>query len=142
MGILTIQDLNRNGMTSPDDLQLAGIIPTLADGVRASPGAPLRLHYRAQLVERNGIDLPSSRVGGGGSVGAAAPPPAVHTRQQVDWGGASVHPALQIASAPRVGIDGEGLFCLVAVELDTRGQQTLVWLVSNIPGETMGVGPV
>lgn len=49
-------------------------------------------------------------------------------------------PLPQAQAPPRVDIDGEGVFTLVAVSLGSRGTQTLVWCVCNIPDFEFGLG--
>ncbi|PRW18385.1 CEN 1 [Chlorella sorokiniana] len=46
----------------------------------------------------------------------------------------------QLQAPPRIDLDGEGLFCLMAVCLAGSEQQELCWCVSNVPDYEFGLG--
>ena len=49
-------------------------------------------------------------------------------------------PLQQVQAPPRVDIDGEGVFTLLAVSLGSHSAQTLVWCICNIPDFEFGLG--
>lgn len=121
----------------PQDLEEAGIIPLLANGLAESTGVLLRVHVGG------GEELLTGATVGREQVCAACLPrwgklPAPKLGPVPPPSSACLLP--QVETAPRIDMYGEGLFTLAVVALGGAGMQDLVWCVSNIPNFEFGMG--